>query len=172
MANRYAPLILPAQLHVMPIDYQSKIFRFDATSHYTAQWYVNMMSDFFELHEIDEADVEIRLFSQTLIGDVNKWFKSFLSNHIADLENFQRLFIDRWENKKDPLQILLEYENIRRRPNETIQCYCTIFNNICNAVPVNLRPPPNLALIKFPNGFNIDMAYQLSERNPPTLEEM
>jgi len=31
MADRYAPLVLPAQLHPMPQDYQRKIFLFDAT---------------------------------------------------------------------------------------------------------------------------------------------
>lgn len=53
MANQYAPLVLPAQLHTMPVDYQSNIFLFDATGHYTAQQNVNRMSDIFELHEID-----------------------------------------------------------------------------------------------------------------------
>lgn len=37
MENRYAPLVLPAQLHAMPIDYQSKIPLFDAIGQYTAQ---------------------------------------------------------------------------------------------------------------------------------------
>ena len=29
-----------------------------------------------------------------------------------------------------------------------------------------------LALIKFPNSFDVDMAYQLRERDPTTLEDM
>lgn len=41
-----------------------------------------------------------------------------------------------------------------------------------NAIPLELRPPPGLALIKFPDVFYIDMAFQLRERNPPTLEDM
>ena len=58
------------------------------------------MYDFFELHEIDEVDVQMRLFAQTLTGDVKKWFKAFPANHIVDLANFQRLFIDRREREK------------------------------------------------------------------------
>ena len=80
--------------------------------------------------------------------------------------------MNRWEKKKNPLQILFEYENIRRGPNETVQDYYITFNNIYNAILVNLRPPPNLELIKFPDGFDTDMAFQLRERNPPTLENM
>jgi len=87
----------------MPQDYQRKIFLFDATGEYTTQHHVNKMTDYFELHEIDESDVQMRLFAQTLTGDVNKWFKALLAHHIANLANFHRLFIDRWERKKNSL---------------------------------------------------------------------
>jgi len=43
---------------------------------------------------------------------------------------------------------------------------------VYNAIPQNLRPPPDLALIKFPDGFDSDMAYQLRERAPPSLVDM
>jgi len=42
----------------------------------------------------------MRLFSQTLTGDVKKWFKGLPTNHIAYLVAFHRLFIDRWGIKK------------------------------------------------------------------------
>jgi len=57
MADRYAPLVLPSQLHGMPQDHQRKIFLFDATGQYTAQQHVKKMTNYFELHEIDEFDV-------------------------------------------------------------------------------------------------------------------
>jgi len=62
MANRYAPLVLPAPLGAMPADYQSKIVQFDGTGHYTAQHHVNNMTDYFQLHEIDIVDVQMRRF--------------------------------------------------------------------------------------------------------------
>lgn len=114
----------------------------------------------------------MRLFSQTLVGDVRKWFREFPVNSIDSLEVLHQQFLTRWEKKKNPLQILSKYDNIRRGPNETVQDYCTRFNSIYNAMLVNLRPPPDLALIKFPDGFDIDMAFQLREGNPPMLEEM
>lgn len=101
----------------------------------------------------------MRLFAQTLTGDVKKWFKAFPANNIADLANFHRLFIDRRERKKNPLQILSEYDSIRRASNESVQDYCTRFNNIYNPIPANIKPPPNLALIKFTDGFDVDMSY-------------
>ena len=80
--------------------------------------------------------------------------------------------MNHWEKKKDPLQILSKYENLKRGTQETVQDYCTRFNVVYNAIPQNLRPLPNLALIKFPNGFDLDMDFQLRERAPRTLEEM
>jgi len=41
-----------------------------------------------------------------------------------------------------------------------------------NSIPPDLRSPLGLAMIKFPDGFDSDMAFQLRERNPLTLEEM
>jgi len=77
-----------------------------------------------------------------------------------------------WEKKKDPLHILSEYESLKRGPQETVQDYCARLNNVYNVIPQNLRPPLELASIKFPGGFDSDMEYQLRERAPPSLEDM
>ena len=91
---------------------------------------------------------------------------------MANSEALYQVFLNRWEKKKDPLHILTEYDNLKRGPRETLQDYCVRFNNVYNAIPQNLRPPPDLALIKFPNGFDSDMAYQLRERAPLSLANM
>ena len=62
----------------------------------------------------------MRLFAQTLAREVKKWFKALISNHIVDLEALHRLFICRWEKIKNPLQILSEYEHIKRGPSESL----------------------------------------------------
>jgi hypothetical protein len=41
-----------------------------------------------------------------------------------------------------------------------------------NAIPAEIKPPQGLALIKFPDGFDVDMSYQLRERNSTTLVDM
>ena len=128
------------------------------------------MTDYFELHEIDDVDVQMRLFAQTLTGEVKKWFKGLNYGSIADLAVFHRLFLNRWEKKRNPLQILSEFESIKSAPNETVQDYCTRYNSIYNEIPANLKPPPKFFLIKFPDEFDTYIAYQLRERNPETLE--
>lgn len=72
----------------------------------------------------------MRLFAQSLASDVMKWFRALPSNSIDSLDTFNLQFLNRWEKKNNPLQLLSEYENIRRQPNETVEYYCTRFNNI------------------------------------------
>jgi hypothetical protein len=172
MAARYAPLVLVAPLHAMPQDYQTRLPQYDSTSSINAQQHVDKMNDYFDLQEVDETDVQMRLFAQSLTGEVKKWFKALRPASINDLAAFHRSFLDRWEVKKNPLQILSEYENIKRNQGETVQDYCTRFNNLYNAIPADIKPPQGLALIKFPDGFDTDMSYQLRERNSATLEDM
>ena len=114
----------------------------------------------------------MRIFVQSFTGEVRTWFRALSANSINDLEALYRKLLNRWEKKKHPLQILSEYENLKRGTQETVQDYCTRFNNVYNAIPQSLRPPSDLPLIKFPDGFDSNMAYHLRERAPRTLEDM
>jgi hypothetical protein len=82
----------------------------------------------------------MRLFAQSLTGDAKKWYKGLCAASVLDLTAFQRSFLDIWEVKKNPLQIWSEYENIRRNQGESVQDYCTRFNNLYNAIPTEIKP--------------------------------
>lgn len=172
MAAQYAPLMLPKNLDAMPVDYQRKIPLFDGTQGITAQQHVDKMTDFFDLYEIDEENVTMRLFVQTFGGEVQKWFKALPARTINTLAILQIKFLDCWQVKKNPLQIISKYENINRNVGESVQDYCVRFNIVYNAIPADIKPPMGLDLIKFPDGFDPNMAYQLRERDPATLEDM
>jgi hypothetical protein len=172
MASIYAPLVLVAPLHNMPQYYQTRLPQFDSSGPLNAQQHVEKMNDYFDLQEVEEVDVQMRLFAQSLTGDVKKWFKNLHASTITDMTVFHQTFLDRWKVNKNPLQILSKYENIGRNQGETVQDYYTHFNNLYNAIPTKIKPPQGLTLIKFPNGFDTDMSYQLRERNETTLEDM
>lgn len=120
MANRYAPLQLAANPGAIPQDYQSKITYFDGTGTYTSQQHTKKMTDYFENYEIDADDVRMKIFVQSLTGDVRTWFRALPINTIADPDSFYQTFLNRWEKKKDPLHILSEYESLKRGPEETV----------------------------------------------------
>jgi hypothetical protein len=63
MVARYAPLVLATPLHDMPQDYQMRLPQFDATGSLNAQQHIDKMNDYFDLQEVDEADVHMRLFA-------------------------------------------------------------------------------------------------------------
>lgn len=173
MDARFVPLVLPQVLDDMPADYQSKIPFFDGTPNsITTQQHVDRMAYFCELHEIDAENVAMRLFVQTFVGEVRKWFRGFPAARITTLADLQRQFLGRWAVKKNPLQILAEYEQIKQNVGESVQEYCIRFNSFYNEIPDHLRPPVGLAMVKFPDGFDADMAYQLREREPATMEDM
>jgi len=62
MANRYAPLQLPANLGAMPQDYLTKMTYFDGTSACTVLQHTKKMHDYFESYEIDDDGVRMKIF--------------------------------------------------------------------------------------------------------------
>ena len=88
------------------------------------------MNEYFDREEIYDENVKLRLIAQSLGGEARKWFKGLTPHSINDLQAFHQLFLNKWEVKKNPLQILSEYENIKRNAGEGVQEYCTRFNSV------------------------------------------
>jgi hypothetical protein len=93
MASRYAPLVLISPLHDIPQDYQMILPQFDGIGPLNAQQHVDKMNDYFDLQEVDEPDVQMRLFARSLTGDVKKWYKGLHAASVVDLTAFQRIFL-------------------------------------------------------------------------------
>ena len=130
------------------------------------------MEDAFDYMEIEDETIKMRIFSQSLGGEVKKWFKGFPPNSINDLPSLLQTFINKWEVRSNPLQILAKYKNLKRNPRESVQDYSTRFNSVYNSLPPHTKPPQGMTLVKYPEGFDVDMAYQLRERDYNTLEDM
>jgi hypothetical protein len=101
MANRYAPLVLPANLNAMPTDYSTKIKQFGDDEAYTARQHVQWFKDFCDLLEVVDDDVKMRLFAQSLKEDVKNWFRGLYAGSIPDIDRFHAIFLEKWEEKKN-----------------------------------------------------------------------
>ena len=97
MANRYAPLVILLVLNPMPDSYNQRIKQFGENGDLTALQHVDWFQDFTDLEEVDEDDVKMRLFSQSLKGVVRKWFRVLTLGIIPNSRVFEQMFLDRWE---------------------------------------------------------------------------
>ena len=54
----------------------------------------------------------IMLFAQSLPREEKNWFKYLPARSILTFESLQTFFLDKWEDKKIPLQVLSQYNNL------------------------------------------------------------
>jgi hypothetical protein len=91
---------------------------------------------------VDFEDVKMRLFTQSLVGKVRKWFRALPAASIMQFEAFETSFLAKWDDKKNPLQLLTQYNNMKRSPHETMQEFLAKFIKVYNLIPIEVNPPP------------------------------
>ena len=91
--------------------------------------------------ELEDETIKMRMFTQSLGEEPKKWFKILSPKSLHDLPALYQTFINKWEIKKNSLQILSEYSNLKRNAGGSVQDYCTRFNNVYNALPPHMKPP-------------------------------
>jgi len=69
----------------------------------SSQKHLDWFNDFVDLEEVDYENVKMRLFAQSFMGEVRKWFKSLRPVSIQDFATFEMAFISKWGEKKNPL---------------------------------------------------------------------
>jgi hypothetical protein len=171
--DRYKPLDLPPFLHDLPVNYINNLPRFDGeNANITAEKHIQSLEDFLDLYEVEDDDVCIRMFALSLQGKVKNWFRNLPAASIRNFHQFMQVFLDRWVIMGNVFLILEEYDHLKRKPGETVQQFSARFNEVYHSIPVDVRPPPGLAKLHFPDAFDPEMAFQLRERNTASLEEM
>jgi hypothetical protein len=92
MAARFAPLALPAQLHDLPLGYSQRIETYGAEGDVSAQHHIIRFNDFCDLEEVDHEDAKMRLFAQSLTGEVKEWFGGLPAGSIHSFHEFETIF--------------------------------------------------------------------------------
>ena len=106
MASRFIALVLLAQLHDLPQGYSQRIKTYGGEGDRSTQQHLDRFNDFCDLEEVDYEDAKMRLFSQSFYGEVKKWFRGFAVGSIHDFQEFEAVFLRKWERKKKSLQLL------------------------------------------------------------------
>jgi hypothetical protein len=106
MAARFSPLVLHAQLHDMPWEYNHRIKLYDAEGDASTQKNLDWFNHFIDLEEVDFEYAKISLFAQSLAGEVRTWFKALPLAGIQNFEAFEMSFLSKWGDNKNPLHFL------------------------------------------------------------------
>ena len=64
--DHFSPLSLPIVLHEFPLNYSQRISLYDGEGNFIERQHVDRFGDFVNLEEVDDDDVEMRLFAQSL----------------------------------------------------------------------------------------------------------
>jgi hypothetical protein len=78
----------------------------------------------------------------------------------------------RWGDKKNPLQLLTQYNNIKISPEEIVQEFSARFMKVYNSIPMEVKPPPGAAQLRYVDSFDSDFSLLLRERRSNTLGAM
>lgn len=120
--------------------------------------------DFVDLEEVDHEDAIMILFTQFFTGDIKKWFRSLLAGSIHNFQELQESFLRKWESKKNSLQLLTQYNNLKRICMETVQELSSRFMRSCDSIPAHVKLPPGATQLHYDNYFDSDFDLTLRER--------
>ena len=131
VAARYAPLVLPQPLNALPGgDYQKYLPRFNGQGETTVEEHWDAFLSYADNQNIKAKDVWMRMFVQSLDGEVRRWFRELPTNSITLIEYLQDVFMRQWGDTKDHTYYITEFGALRRKKDETIADFSKRFNKM------------------------------------------
>ena len=112
---RYAPLVFPSPLNVMPTrDYKKYMPKFSWAEQVTAEEHLELFYSYADNLNITDENVWMRLFVQILDGEARRWFRELTPGSITCIEVFDDTFLKQWGDMKDFFYYITEFGNLRR----------------------------------------------------------
>ena len=111
----------------------------------------------------------MRMFVQSLNGEVRRWFRELPTNSITIIEELQDLFMKQWGDTKDHAYYITKFGALRRKKDETIFDFSKRFNKMYGRISVEIKPSETSAKITYASAFDHEFPLLLRERIPVTL---
>jgi hypothetical protein len=97
VAERYAPLVLPHPMNALLAgDYLKYMPKFTGEEDITVEEHLDAFYSYADNMKIENEDVWMRVFVQSLDGEVRKWFKGLTPRSIAGIEALDDVFLRQW----------------------------------------------------------------------------
>jgi hypothetical protein len=173
VAARYAPLVLPQPMNALPAgDYLKYMPKFTGEEDITVEEHLVAFYSYADNLNIENEDVWMRVFVQSLDGEVRKWFRGLTPGSIVGIEALDDVFLRQWGDKKDFMYYITEFGSLKRKEGESVSDFSKRFNKMYNKIPAEIKPTEASAKITYASAFDPDFCLLLRERRATSLAHM
>jgi hypothetical protein len=173
VAARYAPLILPQPMNALHAgDYLKYMPKFTGEEDITFEEHLAAFYSYAENLNIENEDVCMRVFVQSLDGEARKWFRGLTLGSIVGIEALDDFFLRQWGDKKDFMYYIIDFGSLKRKVGESVSNFSKIFNKMYNKIPVEINPTEASAKITYASSFDPNFCLLLRERRATSLAHM
>jgi hypothetical protein len=173
VAARYAPLVLPQPMNPFPAgDYLKYMPKFTGEGDITAEEHLVAFYSYTDNLNIGNEDVWMRVFVQSLDGEVRKWFRGLSPGSIAGIEALDNAFLRQWGDKKDFMYYMIEFGSLKKMEGESVSNFSKRFNKMYNKIPDEIKPSEASAKMSYASAFGPNFCLLLRERRAASLAQM
>ena len=121
MATRYACLVLPQPMNSLPVgDYLKYMPKFTREEDITIEEHISAFYSYADNINIENEDVWMRVFVQSLDGEARKWFRGLTPGSVDGIETMDDSFLRHWGDKKYFLYYITEFGSLKRGEGESV----------------------------------------------------
>jgi hypothetical protein len=168
----FKPLRLPYHLHPYPLNFFEYLPHFSGEDHIVAEKNLGAFENFVDQFEIVYEDVTMRLFSKSLFGDVDLWFKGLGADSIGSWIELYNAFLRHWGENKSFDQHLTDFCAHNRKEDEALATFNKRFHSFYYNMPIEIRPTEVVAMVQYTMAQHPNLFLYLRERKSPSLQQM
>jgi hypothetical protein len=173
VAARYAPLVLPHPMNPLPAgDYLKYMPKFTGEGDITAEEHLAAFYSYADNLNIENEYVWMRVFVQSLDGEVRKWFRGLAPGSIARIKALDNAFLRQWGDRKDFIYYMTEFGSLKKMEGESVSNFSKRFNKMYNKISAEIKPSEASAKISYASVFGLDFCLLLREIRATSLAQM
>jgi hypothetical protein len=173
VASRYTPLVLPQPMNPLLVgDYLKYMPKFTGEEGITVEEHLSSFYSYADNLNIENEDVCLRDFVQSLNGEARKWFKGLTPGSIDGIEALDDAFLRHWGDKKDFLYYIAEFGSLKREEGESVSYLSKRFNKMYNKIPTKIKLTETSSKNTYASSFDPDFFLLLRERRATSLDHM
>jgi hypothetical protein len=167
----FKPLRLPSYLHPYPLNFFECLPHFSGEDRVVVEKYLGAFENFVDQFEIVYEDVTMRLFSKSLFGDVDLWFKGLGADSIGWIELYNS-FLRHWGENKYFDQHLTDFCAQKGKEDEALVTFNRRFHSFYYNMPIEIRPTEVATMVQYTMAQHTKLFLYLREGKSPYLQQM